>query len=182
VRRVIVAHKDDGRVALLPELARLWRVALAGALAADAGLRGAAAARTLVVVPVPSTAASVRTRGRDPWGDIVAAALADEPRVPLLPVLSVRRRVRDQAGLGAAERAANLAGAMLPRRGSDLTGLTCVVADDVITTGATLTEATRALRAAGTADVRAVVVAATARRSGSGSGLRPSDERDTAGR
>lgn len=164
VRRIVVAHKDNGRVALRAELSRLWRVALAGALAADAGLRRAALSPPLLVVPAPSSPASIRARGRDPWREVVTEALADEPRLCLLRPLVLRRRVRDQAGLDAADRAANLAGAMTVRRPIDLTGRALVIADDVVTTGVTLAEAARALRAAGAADVRAVVIAATARR------------------
>lgn len=164
VRRVIVAHKDGGRAALLPEIARLWRVALAGALVADPGLRRAAVACRLVVVPVPSSAASVRARGRDPWREVVAGALRDEPRVPVSRPLVVRRRVADQAGLDVTARAANLAGAMAPRSRIDVRRCVCVVADDVVTTGATVTEAARVLRAAGADEVRAVVIAATPRR------------------
>ncbi len=77
----------------------------------------------------------------------------------------------DQAGLTATDRATNLTGALRARH--DLTGTQVIVVDDVITTGSTLTEATRALRAAG-ADVTATaVIAATPRHSPAHTSARP---------
>ena len=63
-------------------------------------------------------------------------------------------------------RAANLAGALQAR--GPLHGLPVVLVDDVVTTGATLTEASRALGAAGARVCGAAVVAATQRRAGAG--------------
>jgi predicted amidophosphoribosyltransferase len=81
--------------------------------------------------------------------------------------------VADQAGLGSAERAVNLSGAfeVVPGpaarpRPSDrgLGAVAVVLVDDVVTTGTTLAEAARALRAAGAEPSAAVTVAATRRR------------------
>ena len=124
---------------------------------------------------MPSRRATVRQRGHDPLlrmttvaADVAATAPAGARAEPL-PVASLlrhRRRVADQAGLGAAERAATLADALEvhPRRLVEVRGRTVVVVDDVLTTGATLAEATRALTAAGAHVVGAAVVAATTRR------------------
>jgi predicted amidophosphoribosyltransferase len=75
--------------------------------------------------------------------------------------LTHRRHVADQAGLTATARAANLSGALHSRL--DLRGHRVVLVDDVITTGATLTEAARALRAAGAEVQACAVIAATER-------------------
>jgi predicted amidophosphoribosyltransferase len=72
------------------------------------------------------------------------------------------RALADQSGLSVAERAANLHGAL---RGTGPVTGPVVVVDDVVTTGATLVEAARALLAAGHPVVGAAVVAATSRRS-----------------
>lgn len=69
-----------------------------------------------------------------------------------------------QKGLGRGERAERVRDSMRVRRGPftpDVRGAPCIIIDDVLTTGATLAEAARALRAGG-AEVRgAVVLAAT---------------------
>lgn len=81
-----------------------------------AGVRG-----ELVLVPVPSARHRVRARGHDPGRRIALAASARLRRagVParVAPVLRLRRAVADQAGLGARERRANLAGALEVSRG-----------------------------------------------------------------
>jgi hypothetical protein len=121
----------------------------------------------VLLVPVPSARAAVRARGHDPALRITAAAVR-ELRAGGLParcldVLVQRRGVADQAGLTAAERLANLAGALSVPRPAAVRARRLVVVDDVITTGATLAEAARALRAAGAEVLAVAVVAATPR-------------------
>jgi predicted amidophosphoribosyltransferase len=153
---MIVAYKERGRSGLALPLG----VALARAVSA-AGLPA-------LLVPVPSTRASIRRRGYDPTLRIarVAARLLASRGEPVRcrRLLAHRRRVVDQAGLSAPGRLANLAGALVARR--DLRGVRVIVVDDVVTTGATLVEAARALRAAGAEVCAAAVVAATTRRAG----------------
>jgi ComF family protein len=150
LRPVLLAHKERGRLALVEPLGAL----LAGAVE---GLRDLGDA---VLVPVPSSRAAVRARGHDHALRLAQEAARRTGR-EALPLLRPTRRVADQSGLSTRARAANLAGALGAR--TDLRGRRVVVVDDVVTTGATLVEATRALRAAG-GDVRgAAVVAATQR-------------------
>jgi predicted amidophosphoribosyltransferase len=88
-------------------------------------------------------------------------------RAQVVPALAHRRAVVDQAGLDHRQRRDNLAGALGLRRsaGPLLRGAVVVVVDDVMTTGATLAEATRALASGGVTVEAAAVVAATRRRS-----------------
>jgi predicted amidophosphoribosyltransferase len=164
VREMLLAHKERGVSGLAGPLARM----LAGAVAA------AVPAGPVLLVPVPSRPGAVRARGRDPLLDVVRRAARLRPGARAMPVLRSRGGVRDQAGLSAVERAANLAGSMwCPttrlRRWSGRPGQV-VVCDDVLTTGATAREAQRALAAAGV-PVSAIATVAATRRRGRGGGL-----------
>jgi predicted amidophosphoribosyltransferase len=82
--------------------------------------------------------------------------------VHVLPVLRHTRCVSDQAGLDVGRRAENLAGALAVRRAAlDLVSRRpAVLVDDVLTSGATLADAVRALRAAGGRPIGAAVLSA----------------------
>jgi predicted amidophosphoribosyltransferase len=91
----------------------------------------------------------------------LARAAATELGVGARRLLEPARTVADQSGLTTRERAENLAGAL---RAVGRPGLPVVIVDDVMTTGATLVEAARALAAQGHQVVGAAVLAATKRR------------------
>lgn len=127
----------------------------------------------VVLVPVPGRRASRLRRGDDPLLGLVRAAV---PRLRTegiearqVAALRHRRRVADQAGLGAADRLANLGGALATRRrvaavaAAAVAGVPVVLVDDIVTTGATLAESGRVLRAAGVPVAGCAVVAATPR-------------------
>ncbi len=162
-RSAIVAHKEHGRRGLLPLLAgAAARSVLAARVAPPQGW----AAGRVLLVPVPATPGSRRVRGADPLGEI-ATRVAGRTGLTVCQPLRHVRRVADQSGLDSAGRAANLRTALAadPRL---VAGAAVLLLDDIVTTGATLTEAARALLAAGASGVRAAVIAATARRGSSG--------------
>lgn len=82
--------------------------------------------------------------------------------VRVLSALRQRRTVADQAGLSARQRLANVSGALtvVPGAVRLLAEAPVVLVDDLMTTGASLAEAARAVRAAGGRVVGAGVVAA----------------------
>ena len=144
-----------------------------GALLAAAVSEAAPPAGAVVLVPVPSRAATVRARGHDSTFSVTAraAALLRLTGMDVLAarLLRLRPGVVDQAGLDASSRAANLAGSMtcpspvLHRLRARLPAAHVVVCDDVMTTGATAREAQRALEAVGLSVTGVAVVAATRR-------------------
>ncbi|MHA5049763.1 ComF family protein [Streptomyces sp. SD15] len=115
----------------------------------------------VLLVPVPSSRRAVRARGHDPARRIALAAAGELRRTGtsarVLTVLRQRRAVADQSGLNSRQRLDNLAGALeVAAGGARLLagGGRVVLVDDLMTTGASLTEAARAVRVA-VADVDA---------------------------
>lgn len=168
-----MAFKDGERRDLKAVLVPMLSMAVQTALAEDRHLRAVLASGNgpLFVVPVPSSGTAVRRRGDCPLELLARTCLAQmarsEGELIVAPALRLRRRVADQAHLDHRARAANLERAMevQPRWRDSIRGVTCLLVDDVLTTGATLAEAARALRAGGAAHVAAATVAATQRRS-----------------
>lgn len=160
VRALVLAHKERRRLALARPLGGV----LAGVVSA------LPVAPPYRLVPVPSARPTVRARGHDPLLRVAraaAAALRRDGRPATVERLLVpARRPADQAGLDRAGRAANLAGALRCLRppADQAPPGSLVVVDDVVTTGATLREAQRALEEAGHHVAAAALVAATTRR------------------
>ncbi|NUW30095.1 ComF family protein [Nonomuraea sp. SMC257] len=223
LRRAVIAYKERAQTGLAVPLAALLAFTVASALTAGRPIEGPFAAGRPIegpfaVVPVPSARRALRSRGHDPMGRLAELAVHALTRLGrpavLWRALTPARRVADQAGLDAAERAANLAGSLrvtgraanqasslrvaanvagslrgagreegpkaaaaapapltLHGHGTDnfrtpaKPGIPVVLVDDLVTTGATLAEAARALREQGSDVVCAATVAATRRRS-----------------
>lgn len=145
--RMLRALKEDGRTALARPFGRALAERAASAFPRD-GLR---------YVPVPTSAASMRRRGYR-----VVELVLRRSGLPALPALRPARRTADQRALGRDDRETNVRGSLAATLA--LRGVRVVVVDDVVTTGASLDEAARALRAVGAVVVGGVTLAATPRR------------------
>jgi predicted amidophosphoribosyltransferase len=164
VREAVVALKERGRTGLLQPLAD----ALTASVAATV-LDRTTTPRSLLLVPVPSSPDAARSRDTAATLDLARTAARGLCAVGLparcWPVVRAVRRRADQTGLTSQGRAENLAGSMRASAGRRFpAGYDVVIVDDVVTTGATLAEAARALRACGIEVIGCAVVAATARR------------------
>ncbi|WP_377271084.1 ComF family protein [Peterkaempfera sp. SMS 1(5)a] len=176
VRALLLAHKERGALRLAVPLGAALATAVRAALA---DLGPTARDHPLLLVPVPSTRHAVRARGHDPVRRLAHAAVRQLHREGLhgrsAPLLRPVRPLADQSGLTAPERWRNLAGALAVRPSAArlLHRRPVVLVDDLVTTGASLAEAARALTTAGAEVLAAATVAATARRSPGGRLSRP---------
>lgn len=165
VRAMLLAYKERGTIELRKPLAA------AVALSVQA-IVSARVVTDALLVPIPSMAAARRTRGADVVMDLARVAArclrASGARASVVSALRHRRAVADSAGLTSEQRAANLVGALVvrPVAADLLSGRSVILVDDLVTTGATLAEAARALRVIGALPVASATVAATRRRPG----------------
>jgi ComF family protein len=151
---LLTEFKFHGRIehaqALLQPLhARLRADPLA---APPAGLR---------VLPVPVARERLRERGYNQAWELARRLAHAHGLAASADILFRVRETGHQLGLPRAARQENLRAAFVvtPRRAARVRGARLALVDDVMTTGATATAATRALLAAGAAEVRVWVVA-----------------------
>ena len=156
VREAILSLKEHGRTDVARRLAAPLGRAVAEALRRAEIDRRSGGGRAVEALVVPSSRAAYRRRGYDP-----VALLMRRAGVAPSRVLRVGRSTASQKTLGAAERAANLRGAFAAR--GPLGGRRFLLVDDILTTGATLDEAARALAEAGGEVVGAATLAFTPR-------------------
>jgi predicted amidophosphoribosyltransferase len=161
-RSALVAWKDRGRADLTPVVAAAVAHALSAVTAATGPRPGSPG--PVLVLAVPSSRSAVRRRGSDLVPAAAARAVRRRGRADMVAGRLLRHsgRSRDQSGLGVTQRSENVAGRI--RCGSAVLGRPVILVDDVVTTGATLAEAARSVRAAGGVVLGAATVAATRRR------------------
>jgi len=156
IRHGILALKEQGRTDIARYFVSPLGAAIVSALATPGIAGGPRDGRPIEIVTVPGSVAAWRRRGYDPVSLICGRRLARSRRV-----LRFTGTTASQKTLGIQGRAENVRGAITARR--DLSGRFFILVDDVLTTGATLDEAARAVTAGGGVVVAAAALAFTPR-------------------
>ena len=108
---------------------------------------------------VPLSRRRLRSRGYD-QARLLAEDLAERMMLPCVPTLRKRRHTRAQSATGNAEkRRRNIKNAYEAIDAKAIQGKRLLLVDDIVTTGATLSECASVLRKAGAAEIFAVTVA-----------------------
>lgn len=155
--RIVRAYKDGGERRLAAEIAELMLEA-ARAAERDAPTRyGGLITQADAVTFVPVTASAYRRRGFDHM-ELIARAFSERAGVPYLDALAKYGHA-DQRELSRRERLTKAQDAYTVVTPAQVMGARLLLLDDVITTGATLNAAVRALRRAGAARVDALAFA-----------------------
>ncbi len=153
VSSLLVAFKDRGQFALARELGQLMEP-LAQELLALSELSGASG--SCYLAPAPSRIQNFAKRGFQPSLLLARQLVKKVPNAKVLNCLLLSSGVLDQVGLSSAERISNLEGSM--RLNQSVSGKTVFLVDDVVTTGATITEAWKTLSLGGAIVLGALVI------------------------
>jgi ComF family protein len=111
-----------------------------------------------VAIPVPLHPARQRDRGFN-QAELLADFMGRRMSIPTQSALERTRYTTTQTAFDRTERIANLRNAFRLRKKADVRGLRVLLVDDVLTTGSTLSECARILKAAGAGSVHAVTAA-----------------------
>jgi ComF family protein len=140
----------------------VWQLKFQGAQAAATEMARqlaplVAAQQPMLVVPVPTATSRRRQRGYD-QAVLLARALANELAMPYLSALR-RTGQHHQVGASRLQRVTQLQDAYRCVYPGRIAGKHVLLVDDVLTTGATLESAARAIKAAGAARICAITFA-----------------------
>jgi predicted amidophosphoribosyltransferase len=136
--KLLVALKEKGQSALVPELALMLRPVIENLPESRF---------PTYLVPAPSRPENFSKRGFQPTLLLAKAIANQSPSLRVLNCLRFSRLVLDQVGLTANERLANLSMSMSLNQ--SVIGRVCYLLDDVVTTGATALESKRVLSLGG---------------------------------
>jgi ComF family protein len=150
VRKLVHDFKYHGHIHLRRPIAAWLSEALS-----DARLDGR---RFDMVVPVPLHPARRRERGFN-QAELLAEVMCAGAGLRMRNALERVRYTTTQTAFDRTERMENLRGAFRLRRKIDVRGLRVLLIDDVLTTGSTLSECARVLKASGALSVHAATAA-----------------------
>ena len=147
VSKLIVAFKDRGQFALVNDLGRLMEPLVR---------RIEQVPGSFYLVPAPSRIQNFTKRGFQPSLLLARQLGIRVPNARILNCLRLGKEVLDQVGLSSADRITNLSGSM--KLNQSVSGKNVFIVDDVVTTGATITEAWKVVSLGGGTVLSALVV------------------------
>jgi ComF family protein len=136
--KILIAFKEKGQFALAKTLAALFQDAISQLPKFEF---------PVYLVPAPSSSENFARRGFQPALLLANEIAKKHVGFRVLNSLVFSRKVQDQVGLSGSERLANLDSSM--KLNQLVAGRVCYLVDDVVTTGATATQAARVLMLGG---------------------------------
>jgi len=134
ISNILIAFKEKGQFALSKTLAGLFSEIISLLPKFES---------PVYLVPAPSSPENLARRGFQPALLLATEIAKKYPEFRVMNSLVFSRKVRDQVGLSGSQRLANLDSSM--KLNQSVTGRVCYLVDDVVTTGATATQAARTL-------------------------------------
>lgn len=156
VRALIRAVKYRGEMRALIPVAEMLGIWIDETVAEKRLLAGW---KMPLLVPIPSSSARLRARGYSQAERIARVALESIGSIDYVPCALSREDRPSQVEIERSKRSENIRNAFRVTDASLIKGRFVILIDDVIETGSTVSDARRALRAAGAKDVIAVALA-----------------------
>lgn len=113
-----------------------------------------------LLIPIPLHPVRLRERGYD-QALLLTNAISSITQLPVCPVLERIRNTPHQTSLKQKERFTNINGAFKMKPLSTVQNTNIILVDDLLTTGATVNEASRVLKSAGANSINVLTLAIT---------------------